>query len=172
MQDLQKEVLSGYDIEVRSYVDNVIEDIPAFLGKVNDITLENPGSVIQLFDSDYICGMKHLNQAIVQAIKAFDEGHNFANDRGLEVCVRLSAQKQISQALRILGIKNRGNVTVLYINTDSAQIRKMEDLLVNRDDSIIEDYDVDDIRNTYSLDSDVDIVDYINEKIALLAFKT
>ena len=171
MQDLQKELLSRYDIEIRSYENNVVEDIPSFLKRINDITLWVEDSIIQLLDCDYICGSTHINQAISQAIKAFDEGQNFAKDRGLEICVRTSAQKQISEALKLLGIKNRGNITVIYMNTTSEQISETEELLSNRNDSLIDDYDVDNIVKAYNLNSRVDIVNHINEKIALLALK-
>ncbi len=172
MCDLQQKILEDYDIIVRSYKDAVIDDIPSFLKHVNSITDENEDSIIQLLDSDYICGESHLNQAIAHAIKSFQRNENFANDKGLEICVRLSAQKQINVALDKLGIKNNGNITVVYINTSNNQIEKLEEILPERCDSIIEDYDRDRIIESYELDTDIDIVDSINEKIALLSIKT
>lgn len=172
MDDLQKELLSEYNIVIRSYENNQVEDIPSFLKKINDITQSNDESIIQLLDCDYICGMSHINQGISQAIKAFDEKQNFANDKGLEICVRLSAQKQISEALKLLGIKKKGNITVVYINTTSDQIKKTEELLSTRNDSLLEEYDDEKIVKSYSLNNSDDIVSDINEKIALLALKT
>lgn len=171
MQDLQKQLLSEYDIVVHSYENNKVEDIPSFLKKINKITESNDESIIQLLDCDYICGTSHINQGISQAIKAFDEKQNFANDRGLEVCVRTSAQKQISEALKLLGIKKEGNITVVYINASSEQIKKTEELLSTRNDSLIEEYDDEKIVKAYSLNNSDDIVNDINEKIALLALK-
>lgn len=171
MQDLQKELLSEYTIEIRSYENNTVEDIPSFLKKINEITLQDNNSIIQLLDCDYICGYSHINQGISQAIKAFNEGQNFAKDKGLEICVRTSAQKQISEALKMLGIKNRGNITVIYMNTSPDQILKTEELLSDRNDLLIEDYDVDKIVKMYELNGSENIVDNINEKIALLALK-
>lgn len=172
MDDLQKELLSDYNIVIRSYENNKVEDIPSFLKKINDITQSNDESIIQLLDCDYICGMSHINQGISQAIKAFDEKQNFANDKGLEICVRLSAQKQISEALKLLGIKKKGNITVVYINTTQDQIKKTEELLSTRNDSLLEKYDDEKIVKSYSLNNSDDIVSDINEKIALLALKT
>ncbi len=172
MQDLQKEVLSEYNIVIRSYENNIVENIPSFLNQINEITQLNDESIIQLLDCDYICGMSHINQGISQAIKAFGENQNFANDKGLEICVRTSAQKQISEALKLLGIKKKGNITVVYINTTPEQIKKTEELLSNRNDSLIEEYDDEKIVKSYSLDNSDDIVSDINEKIALLALKT
>lgn len=170
IQDLQQILLSEQDIVVHSYENVVVENIPSFLGRIDSIIGES-SSIIQLLDSDYICGQKHLNQAIFQAIKAFDEEQNFANDRGLEICVRLSAQKQISQALKLLGIKKKGNVTVIYINSTSNQIHAVEDLLGKRNDAILEEYDKQKICEAYNILSTDNIVEQINEKIALLALK-
>lgn len=172
MQDLQKEILSEYNIVIRSYENNIVENIPSFLNQINEITQLNDESIIQLLDCDYICGMSHINQGISQAIKAFGENQNFANDKGLEICVRTSAQKQISEALKLLGIKKKGNITVVYINTTPEQIKKTEELLSNRNDSLIEEYDDEKIVKSYSLDNSDDIVSDIIEKIALLALKT
>lgn len=171
MQDLQKELLSDYNIIIRTYENNKVEDIPSFLKEINKITDLVDGSLIQLLDCDYICGQSHLNQGISQAFKAFNEHQNFAKDKGLEICVRLSAQKQINEALKLLGIKNEGNVTVIYIDVDEEQIRKTEELLSNRNDSLLEEYDVETIVKAYELNNSDDVVNNINEKIALLALK-
>lgn len=171
MQDLQEMILSQYNIEVRSYENNHVRDISSFLKKIDKITSMNERSIIQLLDSDYICGIKHLNQGISQAIKAFDEKQNFAKDRGLEICVRTSAQKQISEALKILGIKKTGNITAVYVDVSCEQISEAENLLTDRNDSLLEEYDTDRIIKAYKLNNDSNIVDNINEKIALLALK-
>ena len=171
MQDLQKKIFSGYDITVRTYEDNHIKSIPDFLKKIDNITRGNDDSIIQLLDSDYLCGVKHLNQAIAQAIKAFNEGQNFANDRGLEICVRASTQKQISVAIKLLGIKNTGNITVVYVDTNDKQVEEVEKLLGQRNDALLEEYDNLKIRKAYDLPENEDIVDMINENIALLALR-
>jgi KEOPS complex subunit Cgi121 len=171
MQDIQKDILSEYAIEVRSYSDNVIDDIPSFLKKIDEITSLKEDSIIQLLDCDNICGLSHLNQGIFQAIKSFDEKQNFAKDKGLEICVRTSAQKQISQALKILGIKNQCNITAVYINADDEQIILTENLLSAREDGLLEMYDEENITEVYGLNNYDNIVDAINEKIALLALK-
>lgn len=171
MQDLQKQLLENYTIEIRSYQDNTIEDIPSFLKQINKITSTENNSIIQLVDTDYVCGEEHIYQAISQVVKSFDEKQNFAKDKGLEICVRLSAQKQISEALKLLGIKNKGNITAIYINTTDKQITDVEKLMADRNDSLLEKYDVDTILEAYDLYDSKDIVNQINEKIALLTLK-
>ncbi len=171
MQDLQKELLSEHNIVIHSYESTKVKNIPSFLGEINKITESGDGSIIQLLDCDNICGISHINQGISQAIKAFNEKQNFAKDKGLEICVRTSAQKQISEALKLLGIKNEGNITVVYIDTSNEQIEKTEELLSSRNDSLIEEFDVESIVKAYGLDNQDNVVDSINEKIALLALK-
>lgn len=163
--------MTQQQIQIRSYESNEITDIPEFLEKVNKIIQTNEGSIIQLMDADLICGEKHINQAITQAYKAFDEGQNFAKDKGLEICVRASAQKQISQAIKLLGIKEKGNITAVYINTTSQQIQQTEQLLSERNDALLEEYDYEKICEAYNLENTDNVVEYINEKIALLALK-
>ncbi|OED30744.1 hypothetical protein NL43_01385 [Methanosphaera sp. WGK6] len=148
-----------------------MSNIPDFLKKVDKITDLKEDSIIQLLDTDYICGEDHLNQGISQAFKAFNEKQNFAKDKGLEIGVRLSAQKQISEALKILGIKKEGNITVLYINTSDEQVNEMESLLNTRNDELLEQYDSSKIIRTYDLIDDENIIDNLNEKIALLSIK-
>ncbi|MCD7782081.1 MAG: KEOPS complex subunit Cgi121 [Methanosphaera sp.] len=172
MSDLQEEILDNYDIHVHSYKNVDVDDIPKFLKKIDSITHMKENSIIQLLYTDHIAGETHLKQAIAHAITSFNQGNNFANDKGLEVCVRLSGQKQINVALNMLGIKNSGNITVLYIECSSEQITKTEQLLTSRDDSLLEEYDKDEIIKTYDLGDDDNIIDLLCEKIALLSIKT
>lgn len=171
MEDLQKQITKDHNIIIRSYKDNTIDDIPELLKKIDKITSQKEDSTIQLLNTDYICGNRHISQAISQAFKAFNEKQNFAKDRGLEICVRLSAQKQISNAIKTLGIKEKGNITAVYIDVDDEQIIEVEKLLSKRNDDLLESYDEDEIIRTYDLHSNDNIVDQLNEKIALLSLK-
>ncbi|MBE6493117.1 MAG: hypothetical protein E7Z84_00710 [Methanosphaera stadtmanae] len=171
MDDLQEQLLNRYNIEIHTYSDNTITKISSFLKQVDKITSLKKGSIIQLMDTDYICGSNHLKQAISQAIKSFDEGTNFANDKGLEICVRLSAQKQISEALKLLGIKEKGNITAVFINSSKEQINEVCALMNTKNDDLLEEFDEELIRNVYNIKENVDIVNYLNEKIALLALE-
>ena len=170
LMDKQKEILKDYDIIINTYENNDIGDVRSFLGQINNIIAMKDDSVIQLLNTEYIAGYRHIHQAIAQSIKAFNEKQNFANDKGLEICVRLSAQKQIKEALKLLGITSYGNITVVYINTSKQQINEVESLLSTKNNDLIEKYDTSLIKAAYNIPSDVeDMVDYINEKIALLS---
>jgi len=171
MQDIQQDILSEHNIIIHSYENVTVDDIPSFLKKIDKITAQQKDSIIQLLNTDNICGQKHLNQAISQAFKAFNEKQNFAKDKGLEICVRLSAQKQISQALKMLGIQQKGNITVIYIDTTQEQVQETEELLEKRNDQLLEQYDTEKISEIYGLNNKDNIIHSINEKIALLAIK-
>jgi KEOPS complex subunit Cgi121 len=114
----------------------VVEDIPYFIGKIKDIT--NNSCVIQLLNADGIAGKEHILHAAEQAIKAFKRKQNIANDLGLEICVRASAQRQISKALEILGLKKGlNNICAVIINCDSGVDKELELLLGKTDDTIL-----------------------------------
>ncbi|WP_095608863.1 KEOPS complex subunit Cgi121 [Methanosphaera cuniculi] len=173
MEDLQKQILDEKQITIHTYQDNIVDNIPELLGKINEITQQNPDSTIQLLDTQYICGKKHLKQAIAEAIVAFKNNTNFAKDLGLEICVRTSAQKQIKDAIKLLGIKTSGNITVIYINTRDDQIKQVEEILNTKNDTLIDEYDTNTIKKAYKIDceDDTDILDMLNEKIAMLVIK-
>lgn len=168
MTDLQDEILKKHNIIIHSYKDNHVDDIQALLKKINVITDKKQGSIIQLLDTSHVCGIDHVMHGISEAIEAFSVNQNFAKDKGLEVCVRMSAQKQISEALKILGIKKNSNITVIYINTTTEQIKQVEDLMGMRDDDLINKIDVDKIIKAYHLDSGESLKDKLREKIAML----
>ena len=58
--------------------------------------------VIQLLNAHAIGGRRHVLQGTIEAIKAFQRDENLANDLGIELCLRTSAQRQISKALDLL----------------------------------------------------------------------
>ena len=173
MEDLQKQILDEKQITIHTYQDNIVDNIPELLGKINEITQQKPDSTIQLLDTQYICGSKHLKQAIAEATVAFKNNTNFAKDLGLEICVRTSAQKQIKDAIKLLGIKTSGNITVIYINTSDDQIKQVEEILNTKNDTLIDKYDVNAIKKAYKIDCEDDnnILDMLNEKIAMLVIK-
>lgn len=171
MKDLQDEILNQKQITIHTYENNTVDNIPELLKKIGEITKTSQNSTIQLLNTNHICGIKHLSQAIAEAINAFENNQNFAKDPGVEICVRASAQKQITEAIKILGIKNRGNITAIYINTTKDQIKQVEKLLNTRNDKLIEKYDEKTIRKVYNIPKTENLEDYLNEKIAMLVLK-
>jgi KEOPS complex subunit Cgi121 len=96
-----------------------IDDLTELMNLINVLVAENEceGCVIQLLKADGIAGKKHVMQAVSQALIAFNRNDNVAQDLGLEICVRASAQRQISRALKILGIEE-GKIGICAVTVD------------------------------------------------------
>lgn len=93
-----------------------------FVGSVNDLLSEiskfnSEGSVVQLLNADGICNVDHIYHGINQALLAFKRDENLANDLGVEIILRCSAQRQISKAFDLLGLKEgEMNLCGIFIN--------------------------------------------------------
>ena len=109
--------IAGFDAEINNLTE--LMDLIKIISAGNQCE----GCVIQLLKSDGIAGEKHVLQAISQALMAFNRNNNMAQDLGLEICVRASAQRQISRALKILGIKEGKMQWRLWGNGNNAITR-------------------------------------------------
>lgn len=113
--------ISGFETE--------IDDTKEIMGFIKDLTDENDCTV-QLMLARGLAGEKHILQATIQAIKAFERNENIAKDLGLEICLRTSAQRQIVKALKILGInKGKNDLGVVVVDGDKSVQKKLEDIL-------------------------------------------
>ncbi|RLI08392.1 hypothetical protein DRO32_02345 [Candidatus Bathyarchaeota archaeon] len=63
------------------------------------------GLVFQLLDAGMVAGPEHLLVAILNALRAFELGLNVSSDLGMEILTFASGQRQISEAIRSLGLK-------------------------------------------------------------------
>jgi KEOPS complex subunit Cgi121 len=118
---------------------------------LNKISKSNNGCTIQLMNAEGIAGREHVAHAAIHAIKSFLRKENISNSLGLEICVRTSGQRQISQALKILGITN-GNIRlcVVAIDCDDKIMRTLGNLLGERDDMVLE-AEVDKLKKIYNI---------------------
>ena len=105
------------------YMSNV--QILGFRGTINSLeetlnlinSIRKDDEIIQLFNADAIVSKNHIIHGVNQAFLAFDRGENLANDISVEVVLRCSAQRQISNAFKILGIKEgEMNLCAVLIN--------------------------------------------------------
>lgn len=124
-----------YDIQIIGFKHNV-KDFRELINKTNEISKD---CTLQLLNADGIAGNEHILHATHHAIKAFERGENIAKDLGLEICLRTSAQRQISKALDILGI-NEGEMNICAVAVDCREdiINKLESLLDKRENNILE----------------------------------
>lgn len=67
--------------------------------------IKEDGEIIQLLNADSIVSKNHIIHGVNQAQLAFRRGENLANDLSVEIALRCSAQRQISKAFGILGLK-------------------------------------------------------------------
>ena len=70
-----------------------------------------------LINPEIVCGKEHLEQAPYLAEKAHTNQSNFANDKSTEVLLYLTAQRQISKAIELGGIKEKQEI-VAWISFD------------------------------------------------------
>ena len=163
----------GYNIQIagfKSKVDNVGDLIAA----TKDMGLN---CTTQLLNAQGIAGRDHIMHATIHAIQAFHRKENIAQDLGLEICVRASGQRQISQAINLLGIKE-GNLDIcaVLVGCNNNLMDELGDILGQRDDSVLEpDYEI--LKKMYPI-SDLEIQTFgsvsrvLMERTALLILES
>lgn len=158
------------------YMDNI--QILGFKGTINSIgetldyidSIKEDGEIIQLLNADSIVSKNHIIHGVNQALLAFDRGENLANDLSVEIALRCSAQRQISKAFNILGLKEgEMNLCVILINSKD----HFEELskIFSPDDSVF-DLDESNLIKIYKISDDeiinMSLEDIIIDRIAKL----
>ena len=124
------------------YMDNIeiigftssIDSVEETLNQINSI--KKDGEIIQLLNADSIASTNHVIHGVNQAFLAFDRGENLAKDISVEIVLRCSAQRQISKAFKMLGLKEgQMNLCAVLINCDDYSKELSE--LFTRDDSVL-----------------------------------
>lgn len=106
--------------------------------KIIDQLKKHFEGTIQLLDARGIAGKEHIYHATLHALLAFQRKENIAKDLGLEICIRTSAQRQITKALDMIGLK-KGNTEVCAVLIGENNFKtSLEEFLGSRDDSILE----------------------------------
>ena len=152
--------------------------ILGFKGTINSIgetldyidSIKEDGEIIQLLNADSIVSKNHIIHGVNQALLAFDRGENLANDLSVEIALRCSAQRQISKAFNILGLKEgEMNLCVILINSKD----HFEELskIFTPDDSVF-DLDESNLIKIYKISDDeiinMSLEDIIIDRIAKL----
>ncbi|MCK5592740.1 hypothetical protein KAI31_01425 [Candidatus Bathyarchaeota archaeon] len=126
---------------------------------------------IQLFDAKLIAGWEHLYFAALNALRAFEGKLNISNSLAVEALLYASAQRQISKAVDLLGIKPESlHVAVLVIAETkqgaNAALEIVSQLMPGEcDDSVLEliDEKVEDIRRLFGI-SDLELEAKLEKK--------
>lgn len=99
---------------------------------------------VQFFDADSIAGADHLRFATINALTAFKNKLNISNSVAMETLLYASAQHQIKNSLKLLGISSKSSRVVVLILTEtkeqaSATLDSISKLFKGkRDDSVVE----------------------------------
>ena len=138
MKEYNKELANLDNVEILGFAGE-IESIPQTLDEIDNIRNSCCDvGIIQLMNADAIAGRKHLEQGIIHAMNAFKRGENLAKDLGIEILIRTSAQRQISKAFDILGLKEgKMNIAVVLIDCPDYFADELSDIFV-RDDAVLE----------------------------------
>ena len=90
---------------------------------------------LALVDSRSICGIEHLCQAASLSLAAHENRYNLSNDKSTEVLLYLTAQRQISKALKFAGInedsKSVGWVSFGNISSDFLDIVEKDETVIS-----------------------------------------
>jgi len=85
---------------------------------------------VQIVDLDRIAGRRHLHFAMLNALHTFKRGTNISRTLAVEFLLYTSAQKQISEAIRMVGVnRNTRNVAVIAVGGSEESIRSFSDKL-------------------------------------------
>jgi KEOPS complex subunit Cgi121 len=112
----------GKQVEVTGFRNVRITDIDEFLSVIRR---EKPPNVeIQLFDGKFVATWQHLYFAALNALTAFKNKENISKSIAMETMLYASAQRQISKATKLLGIKpNSSEIAVLIIGEKPETVR-------------------------------------------------
>jgi KEOPS complex subunit Cgi121 len=132
--------------------------------------------IIQLMDAKAIAGKKHIEHGILHGMNAFKRKENIANDIGIEICIRISAQRQISKALDILGLKKgKMEIVAVLINCPDYFIDELNSYFT-RDDDVL-DPDLSILKDIYDIPQkeletlssiDINIADVLMDRTSAL----
>jgi tRNA threonylcarbamoyladenosine modification (KEOPS) complex Cgi121 subunit len=117
-----------------------VKDVNNFFQAVKEKTEH---ACVQFFDSSLVAGSEHLRFAALNALNAFKGNVNISSSLAMETLLYASAQRQIKEAVRLIGIKpSTSRVAVLILTKTSDQasaiLKTISELVEGRrDDSVI-----------------------------------
>lgn len=99
--------------------------------------------VFQLLDARLVAGREHLLISALNAIRAMELGLNVSSDLGIEILTFASGQRQISKAIRLMGLKPGLTEVAVVLVADSREELETalnalaEELRGRRDDDVL-----------------------------------
>lgn len=149
------------NIQILGFKANIVS-VGDALDKIDSI--KEDGEIIQLLNADSIVSKNHIMHGVNQAFLAFDRGENLAKDISVEIVLRCSAQRQISKAFDMMGLKEgEMNLCALLINSNDYSHEL--DSIFTRDDGVLAP-DFDNLIRVYNI-SDVELQNMSVEEIII-----
>jgi tRNA threonylcarbamoyladenosine modification (KEOPS) complex Cgi121 subunit len=118
-----------------------IRDVDKFFKTLRD---EADDTCTQLLDASLVAGYEHLRFAVLNALNAFAGHVCISSNLAIEILLYASAQRQIKEAFRLMGIQpnTRKVAAVILARTQeqsSKKLRAVSQLIgAQRDDSVID----------------------------------
>ena len=177
----------GRYVAIAGFRNAGIEDVKAFFNLVRERAADVE---VQIFEANLIASWQHLYFAALNSLKAFESKLNISNSLAMETLLYASAQRQISKAIDLLGIKPESSQIAVLIITKTLKeansaLETVSKLVSGeRDDRILEltDEKIESIKRLFDI-SDLELesklerrglekealVDLVIEHVALLA---
>ena len=162
--------LEGFDkyFAIAGFRNVRINDVNNFFSQIRKKT---KGIPIQFFDAGLVAGWEHVYFAVLNALKAFEGRLNISNSLAVEALLYASAQRQISKAVDLLGIKPESPHVVVLVLAETKQgintaLEIVSQLMPGeRDDGVLEltDEKVEDIRRLFGI-SDLELEAKLEKK--------
>ncbi|MGB9729532.1 MAG: KEOPS complex subunit Cgi121 [Thermoprotei archaeon] len=111
-------------IKVRSPIN--INSLKKILEKAN-----SNNYVIQLIDADIVASLHHLIAAIIRTERSFHSKRNISHKKHVELLLRLCGTRQISDAIKIAGIKpdSVNVILICYGKTECPHVKTILNMI-------------------------------------------
>jgi KEOPS complex subunit Cgi121 len=100
--------------------------------------------MVQFFDAETLAGEKHLFFATLNAMKSFSQGRNIAQTLDVEILLYTSTQRQIGEAIRMVGLRPQTSAIATILVGDNEEAvatatRRLESVIPgDRDESVLD----------------------------------
>jgi KEOPS complex subunit Cgi121 len=93
---------------------------------------------VQIFRADRIFGELHLRSAVEHAQRAFEQGRNRSKNLETEILLYCAAERQIKNAIELLGITDETNEMAIVIVGEGSEEELLGAIGLLRDDTVLE----------------------------------
>lgn len=97
-------------------------NIDLYLQKLKSV--QESSTYLQILDPTLIISERHLQIAIYHTLKSFEQKRNIARDKTTELLLRISGKNQISDAIRLYGVKPSTSIILIVAFSDHIRNNK------------------------------------------------